>query len=235
MPAQDIRQAAVTGAGSGIGRAIAQALLEEGMLVWLIGRDRDKLERVAEQGYGRARLITADLTTPDGVSQVAAALGPRLDVLVHSAGSYLRGNLASIGADEWVALDRVNLHAPLLLTAACLPSLRAARGQTVFVNSSAGLRASAGVGAYSASKHALKAAADALRQEVNGDGIRVLSIYPGRTDTPMQQEILAMEDRIAPVGTLMRPEDVASMVIAALKLPTTAEVTDIIMRPMRPL
>jgi NADP-dependent 3-hydroxy acid dehydrogenase YdfG len=74
-----------------------------------------------------------------------------------------------------------------------------------------------------------------LRQEVNGDGIRVLSIFPGRTDTAMQREILAMEQRTAPHGTLLRPEDVASMVIAALKLPATAEVTDIIMRPMQTL
>src|SRR5262249_38964452 len=148
----EIRRAAVTGAGSGIGRAVALALLEEGMLVWLIGRNRDKLERVAEQGHGRARLITVDLATSDGISQVAAAVGARLDVLVPSAGIYMRGDLASVGADEWATLDRVNLHAPLLLTAACLPSLRAARGQAVFVNSSAGLRAGAGTGAYAASK-----------------------------------------------------------------------------------
>jgi NADP-dependent 3-hydroxy acid dehydrogenase YdfG len=235
MSTNEVRHVAVTGAGGGIGRAIALALLEEGMLVWLIGRDRDKLEHVAKQGHGRARLISADLATSDGISKVAAALGPRLDVLVHSAGGYLHGDWASIGADEWAALERVNLHAPLLLTAACLPGLRAARGQVVFVNSSAGLRAAAGVGAYAASKHALKAAADALRQEVNGDGIRVLSIFPGRTDTAMQREILAMEQRTAPYGTLLRPEDVASMVIAALKLPATAEVTDIMMRPVQAL
>jgi len=235
MSTNEVRHVAVTGAGGGIGRAIALALLEEGMLVWLIGRDRDKLEHVAKQGHGRARLISADLATSDGISKVAAALGPRLDVLVHSAGGYLHGDWASIGADEWAVLERVNLHAPLLLTAACLPGLRAARGQVVFVNSSAGLRAGAGVGAYAASKHALKAAADALRQEVNGDGIRVLSIFPGRTDTAMQREILAMEQRTAPYGTLLRPEDVASMVIAALKLPATAEVTDIMMRPVQAL
>ena len=105
----------------------------------------------------------------------------------------------------------------------------------MFVNSSAGLHASAGWGAYSANKHALKAAVDALRQEVNSEGIRVLSIFPGRTDTPMQRKILAMEQRTPPYGSLMRPEDVASMVVAALKLPATAEVTDIVMRPMRPL
>jgi len=235
MAAIDSSQALVTGAGSGIGRAIALALLADGMHVWLVGRDRGKLARVAETAPGRAGIISADLASTEGIARVTAALAPRLDVLVHSAGRYLRGYLASIDAAQWTALDDINVRAPLLLTAACLPRLRAAHGQVVFVNSSAGLHGGAGIGAYAAGKHALRAATDALRQEVNADGIRVLSIFPGRTDTPMQREILRSEQRPAPPGTLMQPEDVASMVIAALKLPATAEVTDIIMRAMRPM
>ena len=231
----DARQALVTGAGSGIGRAIALALLADGMHVWLVGRDQRKLAQVAENAKGCACVISADLSRSEEIARVAAALGPRLDVLVHSAGSYLRGDLASLDGEQWEALDSINVRAPLLLTSACLPRLRAAQGQIVFVNSSAGLRASAGIGAYSAGKHALRAAADALRQEVNADGIRVLSIFPGRTDTPMQRDILASENRSAPLGALMRPEDVAIMVVGALRLPATAEVTDIIMRPMRPM
>jgi short-subunit dehydrogenase len=121
------------------------------------------------------------------------------------------------------------------LTAACLPQLRAASGQVVFINSSAALAASAGLSAYAAAKRGLQAATDALRQEVNGDGIRVLSVFPGRTDTPMQQAVLAAEQRVAPPGTLMRAEDVAAMVLASLEVPRTSEVTDIIMRPMRKL
>jgi NADP-dependent 3-hydroxy acid dehydrogenase YdfG len=235
MATIDARHALVTGAGSGIGRAIALALLADGMHVSLIGRDRGKLARVADEASGRVSVVSADLATTDGIARAAAAVGPRLDVLVHSAGGYMRGDLASVDAEQWAALDAINVHTPLLLTTACLPKLRAARGQVVFVNSSAGLHPAAGVGAYAASKHALRAATDALRQEVNGDGIRVLSIFPGRTDTPMQREILAMEQRTARDGSLMRPEDIAIMVLAALKLPATAEVTDIMMRPMRPL
>ena len=230
-----LRQALVTGAGSGIGRAIALALLTDGMHVWLVGRDRDKLARVAEDAHGRASVISADLASAEGIGHVASAIGARLDVLVHSAGRYLRGDFASLDATQWAELDDINVRAPLLLTAACLPMLRASRGQVVFVNSSAGLRTSPGIGVYSAGKHALRAAADALRQEVNADGIRVLSLFLGRTDTPMQREILQWERRAAPHGSLMQPEDVASMVITALKLSVTAEVTDIIMRPMRPL
>ena len=81
----------------------------------------------------------------------------------------------------------------------------------------------------------MQAAVEILRQEINRDGIRVLSIYPGRTDTPMQQAILASEGRTAEPGQLMQPDDIAAMVLAALQLSRNSEVTDIFMRPMRPL
>jgi NADP-dependent 3-hydroxy acid dehydrogenase YdfG len=229
------QHAIVTGAGSGIGRAIALALAQEGTHVRLVGRDAAKLARVATSAPGLMSVLAADLASAEGIARVVDGLGPELHVLVHSAGGYARGPIETMDAKQWAALDRVNVHVPILLTAACLPQLRAASGQVVFVNSSAGLRASPGIAAYAAGKHALKAAVDTLRQEVNADGIRVLSIFPGRTDTPMQRDVLASEQRTAKPGTLMRAEDVASMVLAALKLPASAEVTDIAMRPLRPL
>ena len=180
MSADETRQAAVTGAGSGIGRAIALALAAEGMLVyWLIGRVADKLDASPRSKRGRARLIAVDdLATADGISRVAATLGARLDVLVHSAGSYLRGGLTSISGDEWAALDQVNLYAPLLLTAACLSGLRTGpwTGRVrELVQRLVCMPALDGV-PIPRTEHALKAAVeDALRQEVNSEGIRVLS------------------------------------------------------------
>jgi len=230
-----VEHAVVTGAGSGIGRAVALALVQEGMHVHLVGRDTTKLALVAACSKGRTSVHVADLASAEAIHGLVEELGPQMHVLVHSAGFYARGKVESLNAEQWASLDRVNVYAPLLLTSACLSRLRAASGQVVFINSSAGLHTSPGVAAYAAGKHALKAAVDTLRQEVNADGIRVLSIFPGRTDTPMQQGILALEQRTARPGSLMRPEDVASMIVAALKLPMTAEVTDIIMRPMRPL
>jgi NADP-dependent 3-hydroxy acid dehydrogenase YdfG len=230
-----IQHALVTGAGSGIGRAIALALAREGLHVHLVGRDVAKLARTAACAHGKTTALAADLATREGIAAAGAACGPQLDLLVHSAGTYLRGPMTATTGAEWSALDAVNLHAPILLTSACLPALRAASGQVVFVNSSAGLRAGPGIGAYAAGKHALAAAVDVLRQELNPDGIRVLSVFPGRTDTPMQQAVLAAEGRSAGPGALMQPDDVAAMVMAALRLPRTAEVTDIVMRPMRPL
>ncbi len=228
------QHALVTGAGSGIGRAIALALAAEGVRLTLVGRDAAKLEAVAAEA-GAAAMVAADLATEAGITAVAEAAGAELHVLVHSAGRYARGASGALSLAEWQELDAVNLHAPMRLTAACLDRLRAARGQIVVVNSTAVFNPAPNAAAYAAGKLALKAATDALRQEVNPDGIRVLSVYPGRTDTPMQTAILAAERRSAAAGALMRPEDVALMVVACLKLPASAEVTDIVMRPARPL
>jgi len=229
------RCAVITGAGGGIGRATAAALATRGMRLLLVGRDAERLRSAAAQIGGDTAVLAADLTEEAGIAAVAAATRPHLHLLVHSAGQYQRGPVATLGADAWRALDAINLHAPLLLTAACLPQLRAAGGDVVFINSSAGMRAGAGLAAYAAGKHGLRAAVDALRQEVNGDGIRVLSIFPGRTATPMQDAVLAAEGRHADPDRLLRPDDVAQMLLAALALPRTAEVTDIVIRPMRPL
>ena len=166
---------------------------------------------------------------------MAAALPPALHVLVHSAGAYRYGRLDATTSADWAALEAVNVRAPMLLTAACLPALRAARGQAVFLNSTAALRTAPGAGAYVTTKHALRAAVDVLRQEVNADGVRVLSVFPGRTDTPMQDAVLAAEGRPRNPDALLQPEDVAAMVLAALTLSRRAEVTDIILRPMRPM
>jgi NAD(P)-dependent dehydrogenase (short-subunit alcohol dehydrogenase family) len=165
------KSALVTGASSGIGRALALALAREGLDVLLVGRDKGRLEQVMREAGACARFLVADLATQEGIDHVAAFGPNQLDVLVHSAGYYVRTTVASTSLAEWCKSDGINLHAPMLLTAAFLPRLIAAQRQVVFINSSAGLSSGThGVAAYSASKHALKAAADCLRQEVNAAG-----------------------------------------------------------------
>jgi len=227
--------ALITGAGSGIGRAIACLLAAQGMSVLLVGRREGLLREAAAEAGGAASVLPSDVATPEGVAAVASALPPALHVLVHSAGEFRYGLLEHTTNADWTALDAVNVRAPMLLTAACLPALRAARGQVVFINSTAALRSAPGAGAYVATKHALRAATDVLRQEVNADGVRVLSVFPGRTDTSMQDAVLAAEGRQRNPDALLRPEDVAAMVVAALVLPRRAEVTDIILRPAQPM
>ena len=227
------RTALITGAGSGIGRAIALALAADHDRLVLVGRREGPLHDTAA-AIGHGTVLSADLATEAGRERVAAVAGQSLRTLVCSTGAFLRAPLAATEAAAWAALDLINVHAPMLLVARCLPALRAEGGDVVVINSTAGLAAGAGTSAYTAGKHALRAATDALRMELRGQGIRVLSVFPGRTDTPMQVEVLAAEDRTAPPGTLMGAEDVAAVVRAALLLPRRAEVTDITLRPSVP-
>jgi NADP-dependent 3-hydroxy acid dehydrogenase YdfG len=119
-----------------------------------------------------------------------------------------------------------------VLTQALLPGLRRARGQVVFINSSAALRSSATNVLYAATKAGLKAFADGLRAEVNQDGVRVVSVYAGRTATPMQEAVHEREGRQYRPDVLLRPEDIAEVVLGALALPASAEVTDVNIRSM---
>jgi NAD(P)-dependent dehydrogenase (short-subunit alcohol dehydrogenase family) len=157
----------------------------------------------------------------------------RLDLLVHAAGSVALGTTAEAPVRDLDHQYRSNVRVPFLLTQALLPLLRAARGQVVFVNSGAGLDARAGWGAYAASKHALRAMANALREEEQPHGIRVLSVYPGRTATPMQEAVHRMEGREYDPERFLQPEDVAIQVATAIELPERAAVLDLSIRPTR--
>jgi NAD(P)-dependent dehydrogenase (short-subunit alcohol dehydrogenase family) len=125
----------------------------------------------------------------------------------------------------------VNLVSPAELTRLLLPQLRLSRGQVVFVNSGAGLDANARWGAYAAAKHGLRALADALRREEHDHGVRVTSVYPGRTATPMQLKVHQQEGRTYDPDRWIDPESVATTVLAAIDLPRDAEITDLTVRP----
>jgi NAD(P)-dependent dehydrogenase (short-subunit alcohol dehydrogenase family) len=226
--------AVVTGAGSGIGKALALALAAQGATLALVGRRPGPLEAVAAASSA-ARTYPTDLADDAGVRGLAAALGRdfgRVDVLVHNAAAFRLGATAEAPVEDFDLQYRTNCRGPYLLTQLLLPLLRPRRGQVVFINSSAGLAARAGVGQYAATKHALKALADSLRDEVNRDGVRVLSVFCGRTATPLQEELHALEGRPYRPGRLVQPEDVAAVVVHALCLPRTAEVTEIKIRPL---
>jgi short-subunit dehydrogenase len=206
------------------------------MRVTLVGRQIASLLETARLADAEAEVVAADLATEAGIATVARTVSGPLRVLVHSAGVFMSRPVAETAAPDWRMGAAVNVHAPMLLTALCLGALRAARGHVVFINSSAGLHSgAAGTAVYAATKHALRAAADALRQEVNAQGIRVLSVFPGRTNTPMQQAVLEAEGRSAKPEMLLSPDDVADMVVAALRLPQRAEVTELALRPSLPL
>jgi short-subunit dehydrogenase len=230
--------AVISGASSGIGRAIALALAAEGANLHLIGRRMDALGAVAERARERAGKVTlhpADLSDDGQLNNLAATLRRHcdgIDALVHSAGVFARGPVRTAPVAEFDRLFRVNVRAPYLLTQLLLPMLLARRGQIVFINSSVGLMTHADLSQYSATKHALKAVADCLRTEVNAEGVRVLSVYPGRTATPQQEAVHQLEGRQFRPELLMQPEDVAAVVVHALQAERTAEITDINIRPL---
>lgn len=178
----------------------------------------------------------ADLTRDDDIDGLAGRLARqtgRVDVLVHAAGIIEMGDVERASLEAMDAQYRTNTRAPYALTRALLPLMRACRGQIVFVNSTSGIRAVRGQSQYAASKHALRAIADSLRDEVNADGIRVLTVLPGRTATPMQSALHDADRLPYCPERLLQPADVATMVVTALTLPATAEVTEIRMRPLR--
>jgi NAD(P)-dependent dehydrogenase (short-subunit alcohol dehydrogenase family) len=229
--------ALVTGGTSGIGRALCVALAAQGLTVVLTGRDLARAEETRQSlpHPERHHAVIGDLGDAEFVTALAAktqqlAQGA-LSVLAHAAGVHGAQPLEQISAADFDVTLATNLRAPMLLSTALLPALRRARGQVVFINSSAVNNPQPDVATYAASKAGLKAFADALRALVNPDGVRVLSVFPGRTATPMQRANYEREGRRFQPELLLQPEDVAASVLAALVLPETAELTELQLRP----
>lgn len=231
--------AIVTGASGGIGRAIGTALARCGAALCAVGRNTCALrDAVSEaQLYSKAIPIQADLTVDSDIDRIAQLLRndfSRLDILVHCAGVIHHNRMENARVEHLDEQYATDIRAPYLLTKSLLPLLKDSKGQIVFVNSSLGVSARrAEVGQFAAAQHALRAIAESLREEVNPDGIRVLSVYPGRTATPRMESLYKKDKVPYQADLLMQPQDIAAMVISALILPRTAEVTDISMRPMK--
>jgi NADP-dependent 3-hydroxy acid dehydrogenase YdfG len=233
--------AIVTGATSGIGQAIARRLAAEGACLGLIGRDADRLARTlaeVREKSNSSRSYQVDLTDEKEMQSLATALETDfgvVDILVHSAAVFTMGLVESAPIESLDRQYQTNLRAPYLLTQAVLPMLRRTAGQIVFLNSSVGLRARAGLSQYAATKHGLKALADSLREEVNSHGVRVLSVFCGRTATPMQRALSEQEGQPYRAEALIQPGDVADLVGHVLRLPRTAQVVDVTMLPAVPV
>ena len=222
----------LTGAGSGIGAALARRLLDRGDEVIVLARDVGRAREIAADLPGAGTLV-ADLANPGRLSWALSKqqLPDRIDALVHIAGVVDLGPVAELPATLWEQQLAVNLGAPAELTRLMLPVLRVSRGQVVFVNSGAGLHAHAGWSAYAASKHGLKALADSLRAEEAEHGIRVTSVYPGRNATPMQARVHQQEGAEYEPERFIDPESVATTILTALDLPRDADITDVTVRP----
>jgi short-subunit dehydrogenase len=223
----------VTGAGSGIGAAVARALTHRGNDLVLLARSEERAQHLTEDFRG-ARVIVADLAEPSMLAEALAGqlIDAGIDSLIHSAGVFEFGAVSDLTTEVWRRALDVNLLGPAELTRLCLPALRSVRGHVVFINSGATWNAGSHKSAYAASKFGLRALADSLRGEEREFGLRVTSVYPGRTATPMQATVHAHEGRQYVPSDWMSADSVAEAVMFALDLPSDAEIVDLTVRPV---
>ena len=214
--------ALVTGAGKGIGRAIAVALAQEGAHVGLVARTENDLQEVAAelQKLGvKTAIATADVAdraaVEAAVAQVQQQLGP-LDILINNAGTAKFGKFLEQEPADWEHMIRVNLLGVYYATRAALPTMiERQTGDIINISSTSGLRGSSGSSAYSASKFGVLGLSESLMQEVRKHNIRVSALTPSTVATPLAQELKLTDGNPEKV---MQPEDIAEFIISQLKL-----------------
>jgi NAD(P)-dependent dehydrogenase (short-subunit alcohol dehydrogenase family) len=217
------RTALVTGAGRGIGAAIAAKLDADGARVALVARSEDQLRATAAGLRHDPVVVVADLATPDGpAAAVAAALdafGGRLDVLVNNAGVAIRKDSTDLTADEIDTMLHANVRSALLVTVAALPAMLATgSGSIVSLSSISGVRGTPRRVAYAATKAALDGMTRALAMEYGGRGIRANAVAPGVVRTDLWHEQLArpgVTDEVIgviPTRRVSTPEEIADVV-----------------------
>jgi NADP-dependent 3-hydroxy acid dehydrogenase YdfG len=216
----------ITGASSGIGAATARRAAEAGYRLVLAARSLDKLQALAEElgGRERAKPVRCDVMEwGDQQAAVAAALDAygRLDVAFANAGFGAGRSFLGSDPEHWRAMVLTNVYGAALTVRASLPALTEARGHLLLTGSVAGRRAVAG-SLYSCTKWAVTAMGEAVRQEVDGTGVRVTVIEPGMVDTPF------FDNRLS---NALEPDDVARAVMFAVSQPPHVDVNEILVRP----
>ena len=240
--------ALVTGASSGIGEATALALAAQGAKVGIAARRRDNLEALAAKiraAGGEALVLEADIMVEEqaqtAVADTAAHFG-RLDTLVNNAGVMLLGPIVDADVTEWKRMLDINVSALMYCTNAALPHLlRAAESEPrrvadlVNVSSVAGRAARLGAGVYNASKFAVGAFSESLRQEVTRKHVRVALIEPGMVATELQShnrpEILDQLRKGNPVENPLQPSDIADAIVYVVTRPRHVGINEVLIRP----
>jgi len=230
------KTAVITGAGSGVGAAVARALAQEGWRVALLGRRRELLEQVAATVPG-SLVLPCDIGDAKAVEtmgvQVLAQFGS-VEVLVNAAGTNVpQRSLEVLSLPDYHDVMNANLNGAYYCTQAFLPQMRA-RGSGTIVNivSEAGKAASPKAGpSYVISKFGMAGLTQAINAEERPHGIRACSIFPGDIDTPILQKRPAPPDATAR-ARMMQPEDIAACVLLAINLPQRAVIEDLLVRPL---
>jgi short-subunit dehydrogenase len=201
---------AITGASAGIGEALVRAYAARGASVTLVARRRDRLDQIAADVGGKTFVVAADLAdvarATDWLAPAEKELGP-IDILINNAGVQHIEPTEEADCEKGEMLLRLNVHTPMRLTRAVLPAMLARRsGCIVDVSSMAALAPVPGMFYYNAAKGGIANASEALRGELRGTGVHVLTVYPGPVDTDMGRAGFAKYEptlaaRLSPEGT----------------------------------
>lgn len=236
--------AIVTGASSGIGRAISLVLAREGMRLAVVARNLDKLitlKAQIERYGGRAFPLALDLKDESQILFAFDAIGREwggVDVLINSAGLGHDAPLSSGRTEHFREMLEVNVLALSVITREAVKNMQSNKtaGQIIHISSMSAYRVQTGAGMYAATKHAVRAMTEGLRQELRaaGSSIRVTAVSPGDTDTEFMERMLGRQEagKRMPEHRQLDPEDIAQTVLHVLKTPPHVEIHDILMRPL---
>lgn len=233
------RRVLVSGGGTGIGAAIAQALAAAGCHIWLAGRRLEPLQATANAcpDPSKVQLSSVDVGDRDQVASLFQDIQNRwgsLDILVNAAGINIRTrSMETMTPPQWDEVLRVNATGAYNCLYHALPLMRPAQDSLVInISSISGKRAIAlGGVAYCASKFAMSALSTTVGNEEAKNGVRVTTIYPGEVNTPIldQRPVPVPDERKA---QMVQPDDIASLVVTIAKLPKTAHVPELIIKPL---
>ncbi|CAC6078734.1 Short-chain alcohol dehydrogenase [Staphylococcus aureus] len=223
--------AVVTGAGSGIGEAIATLLHEEGVKVILAGRNKDKLQNVANQlAQDSVKVVPTDVTKKEEVDElikIAQQTFGDLDIVINSAGQMLSSKITDYQVDEWDSMIDVNIKGTLYTAQAALPTmLEQSSGHLINIASISGFEVTKSSTIYSATKAAVHTITQGLEKELAKTGVKVTSISPGMVDTAITAAYNPTDRK------KLEPQDIAEAVLYALTQPKHVNVNEITVRPV---
>lgn len=223
--------AVVTGAGSGIGEAIATLLHEEGVKVILAGRNKDKLQNVANQlAQDSVKVVPTDVTKKEEVDElikIAQQTFGGLDIVINSAGQMLSSKITDYQVDEWDSMIDVNIKGTLYTAQAALPTmLEQSSGHLINIASISGFEVTKSSTIYSATKAAVHTITQGLEKELAKTGVKVTSISPGMVDTAITAAYNPTDRK------KLEPQDIAEAVLYALTQPKHVNVNEITVRPV---
>ena len=223
--------ALVTGAGSGIGEAIATLLHEEGAKVVLAGRNKDKLQNVANQlAQDSVKVVPTDVTKKEEVDElikIAQQTSGGLDIVINSAGQMLSSKITDYQVDEWDSMIDVNIKGTLYTAQAALPTmLEQSSGHLINIASISGFEVTKSSTIYSATKVAVHTITQGLEKELAKTGVKVTSISPGMVDTAITAAYNPTDRK------KLEPQDIAEAVLYALTQPKHVNVNEITVRPV---